>query len=94
IGADMTPVQLEYRAKLTELIYYPDLTMFRSILNEANESDKTNSHPYASYLILRNLSGAVFGGACEWNYRKWYGKLPLIREAALRLFNEYPDHME
>lgn len=94
IGADMTPVQLEYRAKLTELIYYPDLTMFRSILNEANESDKTNSHPYASYLILRNLSEAIFGGACEWNYRKWYGKLPLIREAALRLFNEYPDHME
>lgn len=51
---------LEYRAKLVELIYYPEsYSVARKFLNEA-KNDKAFPHSYAAYRIIGQLSSLIF----------------------------------
>lgn len=82
-------VQLEYRAKLVELIYYPNILRFRSFLAEANADDKANSHAYASYLVVRDLSDRIFRQAYVSDYGRWKGKLHSIQAAATGCYRDF-----
>jgi hypothetical protein len=82
-GAD-----LEYRAKLIELIYtnntlYPTLEAF---LYSA-KNDKNNAHPYAAYCLIRELSKLIFNNDFEKDWKKWE-QIPKvdINNAAKQLF--------
>ncbi|MBG0788200.1 MAG: hypothetical protein H0S79_24190 [Anaerolineaceae bacterium] len=47
---------LEYRAKLVELIYYPDSSFLKSLLASGDLASKGNSHAYAAGKIAADLS--------------------------------------
>lgn len=47
--------ELEYRAKLVELIYYPDASFLESLLASSDLSDKTNAHAWAAGKIVAGL---------------------------------------
>ncbi len=79
----ITTVQLEYRAKLVELIYYPNILKFKSFLSEASNADKSNSHTYASYLVIRDLSRRIFQQEYIADYSRWKGKLHQIQNTAM-----------
>jgi len=52
---------LEYRAKLAEVIYFPQpYDLIEKFLNEAKD-DKTFPHSYAAYSIIKQLSTLIFG---------------------------------
>ena len=53
---ELEPWLLEYRAKLVELIYYPDSSFLASLLASADLSSKGNSHAYAAGKIVADLS--------------------------------------
>jgi hypothetical protein len=67
-GAD-----LEYRAKLVELSLlkqsvYHTMEFF---INESDHSNYENSHPFANYCLIRDLSKVIFGVEFEKNINKW-----------------------
>lgn len=74
----LSPVMLEYRAKLVELIYYPRLSLFLEFLAEAENQD--NAHCMAARRIVKELSQRIFGEAYVRDPRQWKGKLGRIRE--------------
>lgn len=78
---------LEYRAKLVELIYYPDLTTLRGFLAEANGSNPQNAHAMAAYRIIKELTWRLFG-AQEVPPLAWEGKEDAVRNAARTLYEE------
>ena len=48
---EITPAELEYRAKLVELHYSSDLSLLQKFLSEANESKTNDAHAVASVRI-------------------------------------------
>jgi hypothetical protein len=50
---------LEYRAKLVELLYYPDASFLGSLLTSADLRDKDNAHAYAAAAIVNGLASAL-----------------------------------
>lgn len=89
---DMESFELEYRAKLTELIYFPNLKLLHSFMNEASNKEKNNSHSYAAYLIVRNLSKAIFNEEYVDSWSRWRGKGKRVRECAYRLLEENDEY--
>lgn len=85
----ISPLHLEYRAKLVELIAYPRLTKFKSFLMEASGSDEANFHAFASYQIVNGLSQRIFGSEYESNFDNWNGKLHLIRKYSRAMLGAY-----
>ncbi|MGG0186428.1 hypothetical protein [Bacillus rhizoplanae] len=57
----LLPVDLEYRAKLVELIYHPlnNKVLMKRFLSDA-DNNRENPHPYASYVICANLSKEIY----------------------------------
>lgn len=83
-GAD-----LEYRAKLVELIYYPDtFSKLETFINEA-KNDKSLPHPYSAYLIVKGLSNIFFSEEFFGDLEKWRTlDSSSISKEALKLFME------
>ncbi|BCJ99041.1 hypothetical protein [Anaerocolumna chitinilytica] len=81
--------ELEYRAKLAELIYYPNTYhILENIILQAKD-DESLTHPYASFLISKGLSEKIFGEALVLDLEKW--KVidnSIISENALNLYLE------
>jgi hypothetical protein len=80
---------LEYRAKLVELIYYPDI--FSKVGTFINQSmnDKSLAHPYAAFLIIKALSNVFFGVEFVGELEKWRAlDSSSISMQALKLFME------
>lgn len=65
---------------------------FFSFLSEADCSSQENSHTYASYLLIRNLSRLLFHEDYVNDAEKWKGKRNEVKNCSLRLYQEYPDH--
>lgn len=84
-------VVLEYRAKLVELIYYPDISKFFEFLSEANKDNPKNTHSYASYLIIKKLSKKILKKDYEENEPAWIPYENEIRSVAKELYREHPD---
>ena len=53
---DITPTELEYRAKLVELHYANDLALLQKFLSQADESRESDSHAVAAAWIKRRFA--------------------------------------
>ncbi|MED1203238.1 hypothetical protein [Heyndrickxia acidicola] len=91
---DMLSKDLEYRAKLIELIYFPDIRKFKHFFYEADGSSKENAHSYASFVIVRDLSRYLFNKEYELDYAKWRGKSKIIKKFAEKLLNDNTKKIE
>ncbi len=85
----MKGADLEYRAKLVEIIYHSNHTFFEALLVQA--VNNSNPHNYSAYIITKKNSQNTF-------FNTQSEKLPLrwknvnyeeIRQFAERLFNEH-----
>lgn len=57
---NLNGVNLEYRAKLVELVYHPEqYILIEKFLNQSKD-DKELPHPYACYLLIKQLSHLIF----------------------------------
>jgi len=83
-------VDLEYRAKLVELIYHKKMdTFFHFLRNMTLVDDKTRAHAYAERKIIQGLSQKIFNVALEKNEGAWETKNNEISMAAQTLLNEH-----
>ena len=80
--SEITPAELEYRAKLVELHYSSDLSLLQKILSEADENKTDDAHATASARIGR--------GFADTDKRS----LSCIQTRALELFNASTKEME
>ena len=85
---------LEYRAKLVELLYYPDISLFLSFLATADGSDKRLAHSYSEYAIIKALSQRIFGAEYIDGAQAWEGRIKEIKTAARELYYEHSRRME
>jgi len=81
---------LEYRAKLIELMYCTQASIYSRIaefLNGASAASETYSHPYADYCIIQDFSQIIFQNNYEDDYEKWLQvDVKTINETATQLF--------
>ena len=90
---ELQPADLEYRGKLTELVYseegtYRLLTEFTKGANRVENAP----HPLANWYVVEGLSRHLLGGQRPADSRAWES-IPKeqIREAARRLLEEHDD---
>ena len=55
---DMSSEDLEYRAKLVELIYSSERNLLEAFAQEADSSDESNGHAMAAYRIVKGFANA------------------------------------
>lgn len=79
---NITPTELEYRAKLVELHYANDLGLLQKFLSQADESRESDSHAMASARIKREFA--------DTDQRL----LPCIQTRALELFHAHTKELE
>ena len=79
---EITPAELEYRAKLVELHYSNDLSLLQKFLSEANESNTNDAHAVASVRIKREFA--------DTDHRL----LPRVQTQALKLLHAHTNEME
>ena len=79
---DITPTELEYRAKLVELHYAKDLALLQKFLSQADESRGDDSHAMASARIRREFADT---GQTQ---------LSCIQTRALELFHAHTKELE
>ena len=79
---DITPTELEYRAKLVELHYANDLGLLQKFLSQADESRESDSHAMASARIRREFADTD------------QAQLSGIQTRALELFHAHTKEME
>lgn len=59
IDKNMSSEDLEYRAKLVELIYSKERNLLKSFASEASPADKSNGHAMAAYRILQGFADVL-----------------------------------
>lgn len=59
MNKDMSSEDLEYRAKLVELIYSSERNLLQAFAQEADNSDKSNGHAMAAYRIVKGFADAL-----------------------------------
>jgi len=84
----ITSTELEYRAKLVELIYWEDEKIITMIFHDAENSDARNTHAVASHRIISDLSKRLFNVAYVNDLGMFLTKLDDIRNAAQALLSE------
>ena len=90
----MKGTDLEYRAKLVELIYHKDMgTFFSFIERMAEEDDRTQPHAYANRKIVQAMSERIFGYEMEKSHDLWADKGEEIPQAARKLLKEHSEKM-
>jgi hypothetical protein len=87
---NLEPADLEYRAKLIELIYCTKKTIYKRldefIITASNET-RDNSHPYANYHLICQLSQKLFKVDFEGDISKWKKLTPeAINNVSLEIF--------
>lgn len=55
----MSSADLEYRAKLVELIYSKERNLLQAFSQEANPMDKSNGHAMAAHRIVKGFADAL-----------------------------------
>lgn len=86
--SDTTSVDLEYRAKLVELIYWSSDEKIKDIYREADNSNPDNSHSVAAYKIINEMSRKIFESEYMNNENVWKDKLDSIKDYALELLEK------
>ncbi|MFJ7727624.1 hypothetical protein ACIQXV_15850 [Neobacillus sp. NPDC097160] len=91
----LQPKDLEYRAKLVELIYEPKpIILLKKFYYEA-KNDPNFPHPYSSFVLMTRLSILAFGKEEIQSLEKW--KLvehAQIRDWAWHLYDDHTDQLE
>lgn len=89
---NLEPADLEYRAKLIELIYCTKKTIYKRLdefIIEASNKTRDNSHPFADYHLISQLSRKLFNVEFEGDISKWKTLTPQdINEASLEIFQK------
>lgn len=93
-GDTLSGDELEYRAKLVELIYSKSFTRFRFFLEEAAAYHAgKNTHGAASYRIIRELSERILESDCEYDITRWAGRKKAIQDQCAKLYDAFiPAH--
>lgn len=81
-------VDLEYRAKLVELIYWANDEKIKSILREADNSNPNNTHSVAAYRIINEMSQKIFGFEYINDEKAWEDKVDSVKIYASELLEE------
>lgn len=71
---NLSSADLEYRAKIIELMYCTEGTIYDRIsefVSGANKVDRENSHPYANYVLIQNLSKLIFNSDFNSDINQW-----------------------
>lgn len=89
---NLESADLDYRAKLIELIYCTEKTIYHR-LNEfiigSSSENRDNSHPYANYHLIHQLSKSIFDTEFEADVSKWKSiSSKEINKASLQLFEK------
>ena len=79
---EITPAELEYRAKLVELYYSSDLCLLQKFLSEADENKTDDAHAVAAARIKREFA--------DTDQRS----LPCVQTQALKLLHAHTKEME
>lgn len=84
---NLNPSNLEYRAKIIELIYNPHPHELIEKFLKESKNDKNLPHPYAAFSIIKSLSFTLFGQSYIDDMQKWKNIKPdLISKAAREMF--------
>lgn len=93
---DIPSKDMEYRAKLLEVAFLDERLMY--LINsfiDGGKYDITNSHPYANYCIIRDLSEILFNTHYERNMEKWKVlDVDEIHEAAKELYKRNTENLK
>jgi hypothetical protein len=71
---NLSSTDLEYRSKVIELMYCTEETIYDRIsefVSGANKADRGNSHPYANYILIQNLSKLIFKSDFNSDINQW-----------------------
>jgi hypothetical protein len=101
---DLSPGDLEYRAKLVELMHYPDATFLKSLLIEGDLGSKDNSHAWAAGKITAGLAAwmteqSVMGGRellekVAQDEKTWAENRKRVQRGARALFDAHTAQVE
>jgi len=84
----MNSTVLEYRAKLAELVYYPNLDLLEKFLLHA-KNDSRLSHPQAQFWVITDLSNRIFDKDYVNDIKDWEPKLKEIQQHCSKLLTSY-----
>ncbi|TNE54488.1 MAG: hypothetical protein EP338_06640 [Bacteroidetes bacterium] len=89
---NLESADLEYRAKLVELIYCTKRTIYdrlEEFILAASKENRENAHPFANYHLIEQLSQKLFKTAFEGDILKWKTLTPEeINHASLDIFQK------
>jgi len=92
---NLSSADLEYRAKIIELMYCTKETIYDRIsefVSGANKADRENSHPYANYVLIENLSKLLFNSEFNSDINQWKNiSVDKINKAAKSLYEMSED---
>lgn len=101
---ELSSSDLEYRAKLVELIYLEEADFLRSLLLSADLSDRDNSHAYAAAAIVDGLAAALEAQGAEdglarlqsvaGDEAEWAEQRDVIQRAARSLFDAHTARLQ
>ena len=90
---DLQAKDLEYRAKLVELIYYPTKDKLFEFITQAAE-DVDNAHAYAAYTIMSRLSKLLLHSKVELEWHKWDEvSVEQLHDIALKLLCKHTNNL-
>ena len=92
--SDITSVDLEYRAKLVELIYWPNAKKIKEIFREADTSNPDNCHSIAASRIINKMINKLFKGENVNDESIWDDKVDDVKLYALQLLEESSSMLE
>jgi len=87
ISYAMPSEELEYRAKLVELVYSQKQNVFNSFLTNMSD-DTRNPHGYANKRIVAALSQRIFNEELVIDKERWSAEYEKVSETALKLLKE------
>ena len=94
---NLSGTDLEYRSKLIELMYCTEKTIYDRIaqfLNGASSTERTHTHPYANYCVIKDFSKLLFNSEYESDFEKWKKiSVEKINNAAIQLYNLSEDKL-
>jgi hypothetical protein len=92
---NLKPKDLEYRAKLVELIYEPKSFRLLKKFFYEGKNDTRFPHPYSSYVLMEKLTRLAFGQDKTEELEKWKTMTPsLIQKWARNLYDEHTMQLE
>jgi hypothetical protein len=71
---NLSAADLEYRSKVIELMYCTEETIYDEIgrfINGAKKAKRDNSHPYANYILIQNMSILIFNSDFNSDINQW-----------------------